>query len=170
MSWIDKELRRRQKAQAKDRDGHSVQLEGEGAQTETERLTALWDRFEQAHAALPTELKLQRQTPADTAFSPDRMMFKVLLLASNHAGLGLTNDGIRYFWPKGNARRSNNFWIRYRVGKGYVLSRRVKPSWVRPATEERLLNERSVDAIIKSLVTGKRVTWRQVRKRRLWLF
>jgi len=170
MSWIDKELRRRQTAQVKSQTGSSVQAEGDAAQTEAERLLALWARFEQAHEALPTELKLTRQTPEDTAFSPDRAMFKVLLLTHNHAGLGLTQDGIRYFWPKGNTRKSNNFWIRYRVGKGYVLSRRVQASWISSAVDERAMNERSVDAVIKALVTGKRVTWRSVRRRRLWLF
>jgi hypothetical protein len=133
-------------------------------------MAALWERFEDANNALPPELKLTRQSRDTTPFSPDRAMYQTLFLGANGAGLGFTGAAIRYFWPKKDANKSNNFWIRYEIPKGYVLNRRMKPSWTRPNVDERALDESAVDHIVKCLVTEKRVKWRAVSKRRFWLF
>jgi hypothetical protein len=172
MSWIDKELRRRQKADSRKQDKNSVAapLGPAGAGTAVLSMAELWEKFEDANNALPPELKLIRQSAASANFSPDRAMYLTLFLAANGAGLGFTGSAVRYFWPKKDAKKSNNFWVRYEPAKGYVLSRRLKPSWIRPNVEESSFNPGMVDHIVKCLVTDTRVTWRAISKRRFWFF
>ena len=173
MSWIDKELRRRQQREPRPKaadDGSSVAPEDAEGASDLARIAALWDRFEQANAALPAELQLRREGPAEQTFRPDRAMFQTLLLATNDAGIGFTGDAIRYFWPRKNPKRSNNFWIRYQPGKGAMLSRRQAPSLVRMSVAEQRFNEGKVEHILRCLVTQKLVSWRSIGKRRFWLF
>ena len=170
MSWIDRELRRRQKLEAKQRDGNSMPPAAPGAGSTAARIATLWGRFEAANDALPEELRLARKTPANGRFAPEHAMFQVFLQSSNGAGIGFTGDAVRYVWPKPNMKKSNNFWIRCQPEAGYLLGRRVGPSLAEPRIVEREFDERSVDRIMRRLVTAKRVTWRSVRKRRFWLF
>ena len=173
MSWIDKELRQRQKREGRSKagaDGLSVSPEEAEGGGDLARIVALWARFEQANAALPAELQLRREGPARPTFSPERAMFQSLLMAGNDAGIGFTGDAIRYFWPRKNLKRSNNFWIRYQPGKGAIVSRRQAPSLMRMSVAEQRFNERKVDHILRCLVTQKMVSWRSIGKRRFWLF
>jgi hypothetical protein len=170
MSWTDKELRRREKkaavTRAQDASASTQGDEGSAA----EHMARLWADFEAVHNALPAPLQLKRLTAADNEFATGHSMFVVLLLAKNGAGIGYTGDGIRYIWPKGNNRRSNNFWIRWQPEQGLRLSRRVKPGLLRPAIEEHAFQPSSIEHIFKCLVTEQRVKYRAVRKRRFWLF
>jgi hypothetical protein len=170
MSWIDKELRRRQKADSRKQDKRSGATPADAAASEALFIAELWEKFENSLATLPPELKLTRQTEANTSFSPDKAIYLTLFLAANGAGLGFTGSAVRYFWPKKDANKSNNFWIRYEPARGFVLQRRLKPSWTRPNVDERAFNEGAVDHIVKCLVTDKRVKWRAVSKRRFWIF
>jgi hypothetical protein len=170
MSWIEKELKRRQKAEAKEPDGHSIASASPAPSSAIERIKSLWDRFEQCNDALPQELRLQRKTSSTGNLAPEHAMFVVMLRSSNGSGIGFTGDAIRYVWPIPSLKKSNNFWIRARAGAGYVIGRRVGTSLAEPKMNERPFDERAVERIIKCLVTSKRVTWRSIRKRRFWLF
>jgi hypothetical protein len=173
MSWIDKELRRRQMREARPKGGDenlSVSPETAEAGTDSARIAALWARFEQANAALPAELQLRREGPEQQTYKPERAMFQTLLLAANDAGIGYTGGAIRYFWPRKNMQRSNNFWIRYQADKGAMLSRRQTPSLLRMSMAERRFDERKVEHILRCMVTLQKVNWRSVGKRRFWLF
>jgi len=173
MSWIDKELRRRQKQPAPARAATSVAPSENGASSEIERIAALWEKFEEANRALPDALRLQRQTASTSVFPVELAMLTTLLKAGNGACIGFSGRAIRYFWPKPNPKKSNNFWIRAHPEKGYLLNRRIKPIGLgaeMAEMAERRFNEGSIDHILRCLVTGKRVSWRSVCKRRLWLF
>lgn len=170
MSWIDKELHKRRKVEARSREVGSVIPPQRAEGHEIERITALWERFEETNRALPPELKLERRTAASGSFPPELSMLTTLLMSGNGAAIGFSGRAIRYFWPKPNAKKSNNFWIRCDPDRGFVLNRRIKPTALGSGTDEAAFDERSIDHIFECLVTGKRVTWRAVRKRRLWLF
>jgi hypothetical protein len=170
MSWIDKELRKREKQEARAQARMDSVQAGEGDAADGSRIQALWDLFEATNDALPEKLRLQREVSAGDGFPSERSMFLVMLNAKNGACLGYTGDAIRYLWPHKSARSSNNFWIRWQPGQGYRLSRRVKATALRPGTEERAFREPAVDHILRCLVIDKRVTFRSVRKRRFWLF
>ncbi|MSQ70970.1 MAG: hypothetical protein EXR27_06720 [Betaproteobacteria bacterium] len=170
MSWIDKELRRRQKAEAKRSGANSKKKADTTPETESAKIAALWEQFERKNGDLPPELRLVRQTASEIKFSPERSIFQVLLLAENASGIGFTGDALRYFWPKMNANKSNNFWIRWQPERGYYLSRRIKLTWSGLSTEERPFNEASLDSIFKCMVTGKLVKYQLLRKRGFWHF
>jgi hypothetical protein len=170
MSWIDKELRKREKLEARANARLESVQAAEGDAAAGARIQALWDLFEATNDALPEKLKLKREAPASDGFSSEHSMFLVVLKAKNGACLGYTGDAIRYIWPQKSLRSSNNFWIRWQPGLGYRLSRRVKPTMFRPSVEERAFRQPAVDHILRCLVIDKRVTFRSVRKRRFWLF
>lgn len=170
MSWIDKEMRRRQRLEGQGRSGLSTASAADAQSAEPDAMAALWARIEQAHAKLPPELQLTRQTPATASLPEALAMCQVVWRAANGAGIGFAGNGIRYAWPKPRLKKSNNFWIRSRPSTGYYLSRRVKSGMPGLTMEESRFDERSVDHVLKCLVTGRQVTWRSVRRRRFWLF
>jgi len=170
MSWIDKELRRRQKIVVKKREENSIAPAGPGAGNELERISALWGLFEQANNALPPELRLLRKTPSTNSFAPEHAVFSVLLQSHNGSGIGLTGVAIKYVWPKPGQKKSNNLWIRCQAETGYFLGRRVGGTIAEPNMDERVFNERAVEHIIECLVKARRVSWRSVSKRRFWIF
>jgi hypothetical protein len=176
MTWIDKELRKREKREAREardlaRNTAAPTIDpAAAAAAEAASIQALWERIEALNQALPEPLQLQRETPIDDQFAADRSMFRVLLSAKNGAAVGYTGDAIRYLWPKKNVRTSYNFWIRWRPVQGYRVCRRTRPSVLRGEVEERAFNESSLDRLFRCLVTERRVTFRAVRKRRFWLF
>jgi hypothetical protein len=170
MSWIDKELRKREKLEARAAARQDSVLADEDGAPDGARIQALWDLFEATNDGLPDKLKLKREVPVSDGFPSDRSMFLVTLNAKNGACLGYTGDAIRYVWPQKSLRSSNNFWIRWQPGRGYRLSRRVKATAFTPGTQERAFREPAVDHILRCLVTDKRVTFRSVRKRRFWFF
>jgi hypothetical protein len=170
MSWIDKELRKREKLEARAAARQESVLAEEAGAPDGARIQALWDLFEATNDALPEKLKLKREVSAGDDFPTERSMFLVMLNAKNGACLGYTGDAIRYLWPQKSLRSSNNFWIRWQPGQGYRLSRRVKATAFRPGTEERAFREPAVDHMLRCLVMQKRITFRSVRKKRFWLF
>ena len=108
MSWIDKELKRRAKAV----QAEAVVRESEAERRDPSRLMVeLWQRFEAANAALPTELRLRVERVDTPPTQGPR--FQTWLRADNGAGLGFAGDAIRYVWPERNAKKSRNFWIRW---------------------------------------------------------
>lgn|GEM_PF-1296413 len=161
MSWVEKELKKRTAAEARDTaSGASTQGESEpdsGPQTAAARIASLWARLEAVNQALPDELKLRRDVNKVGDFVGLTPLFPVALVAANGACLGYTADGIRYLWPEKNARQSNNFWLRWQVGKGHVVQRRVVGSWVKPVTQETKFSDKSCEHMIKCLVTGVRI-------------
>lgn len=170
MSWIDKELRRRERQEARANAKHDSVPAGDDAADESAKISALWDRFEAINEALPEKLQLKRDISDGKGFPSERSIFLIFLSAKNGAGIGYTGDGIRYIWPQKHTRSSYNFWIRWNPGQGFQVSRRVKPTMFRPGTDERAFHEPAIDHIFKCLVTDTRVRFRSVRKKRLWLF
>ena len=170
MSWVDKELRKREQRALPSRDAGTTPSSTVTPVTAAEKLTALWEHIEAANEQLPPALKLARKTAAELQFFAERSMFRLLLLSGNDAGIGLTADAVRYFWPAPNLQKSNNFWIRWNPDGGYIVARRIHSRFTGPGMVERTFDERSIEHIVKCLVTGKLVTFRSVRKRRLGLF
>ena len=174
MSWIKKELRKRERlearAAAQEPGSQDSEQAGEVAALAAAKTQALWDRIEATHAALPEPLQLKREVPDRLEFPSERAAMRVLLSAKNGACIGYTGDAVRYLWPKKNASKSNNFWIRWQVGPGYVVSRRTRPSLLRAGAEERAFRDSAVDHILRCLVTERQVSFRSVRKRRFGLF
>ena len=162
MSWIDKEIRRRDKARTA---AAPSQPSPEQAAT---RMAALWAELESANDALPPDLRLAAdRNPAPAIEGPG---FRVWLRAPNGAALGFTGEAIRYLWPDANPRRSNNFWIHWSPERGrYVTIQRVGPAAQARAAESRFEVPRAA-YVIKCLVTGIRLKPGAVRKRRLGLF
>ena len=161
MSWVEKELKKRSATLARESaTGASTQGESEpdsGPQTADSRIADLWARLEASNQALPAELRLRRDVNKVGDFVGLTPLFPVALVADNGACLGFTEDGIRYLWPDKNARKSNNFWLRWKPGKGYVVNRRVAGSWIRPTTQESKFSDESCEHMIKCLVTGLRI-------------
>ena len=157
MSWIEEELRRREALAARDSVASASNPGDKAAPAETSGILSLWDRFEAANKALPDPLQLRRQVrkPGPVPFGVPN--FLVWLIALNGAGLGLTEDGIRYLWPTESRQKSNNFWIHWRAKKGYWLVRRVGPTTGVPRTSERRFKDNSVDHMLRCLVTNTRV-------------
>ncbi|MDP3222669.1 MAG: hypothetical protein Q8M96_05995 [Rubrivivax sp.] len=161
MSWVEKELKRRSTSEARETaSGASTQGESEpdsSPQTAASRIADLWARLEAGNQALPAALRLRRDVNKVGDFVGLTPMFPVALVANNGACLGFTEDGIRYLWPEKNARKSNNFWLRWKPEKGYVAHRRVAGSWIRPSMQEMKFSDKACEHMIKCLVTGLRI-------------
>jgi hypothetical protein len=170
MSWIDKEVRRRQKRDSQGRGDTSITPSSGGLNGDAKSIAELWDRLEATNEALPPELKLPRLSASTTKFYNEFSVCAVLLKGSNGAGIGFTGDAIRYIWPVKRLRKSNNLWIKAHGTFGYVVSRRVKTSMPGVTMVEAAFDEQSVDHILKCLVTDRQVTWRTVTRRRFWIF
>ena len=162
MSWVDKELKRRKKTAVRDTQPGLPLHQPQEAVDPVEKLRALWQRLEEHNAALPAPLRLRREVPQPGKFAAPGPVFAVALVASNGACLGLTDDGLRYLWPEKAARKSNNFWIRWKAGQGFVINRRVGGSVAGTIEDEHPFNEDSVEHIIKCLVTNARVKSRSL--------
>lgn len=174
MSWIDKELRRRQKQEAR-QDGRgrgvtSLQDSDSAAGDDTSSIAALWDRLEEANAALPPELQLPRLTASTERFDESFANCVVVLMAANGAGIGFTGGAIRYVWPEKRLSKSNNLWIKSQGAAGYAVSRRVKTSMPGITMQDAPFDERSVEPILRNMVTNRQVTWRMVTRRRFLFF
>ena len=157
MSWIEDELRRREALAARDSASGESRPGDKAFQAETGGIVSLWDRFEAANKALPEKLQLRRQARKPGPLPLVVPNFLVWLIAPNGAGLGLTEDGIRYLWPAESRQKSNNFWIHWQPKKGYRLVRRVGPASGVPRTSDRRFNDDSVDHMMRCLVTNTRV-------------
>ena len=162
MSWIEEELRRREALAARDSVADASKPDEKAVQPDSSGILSLWDQFEAANKALPEPLQLRRQVrkPGPVSFGVPN--FLGWLIAPNGAGLGLTEDGIRYRWPAENRQKSNNFWIHWRPRKGYWLVRRVGPASGEPRTSERRFKDDSVDHMLRCLVTNTRVDCKAV--------
>ncbi|MEN9630214.1 MAG: hypothetical protein RJA10_3442 [Pseudomonadota bacterium] len=174
MSWIDKELRRRQKQEAR-QDGHSrgntsINADDSAQGEDAHGITALWERLEAANAALPPELRLPRLTDSTGRFPEEFANCVVVLRAANGAGIGFTGTAIRYVWPKKRLSKSNNLWIKTQGAAGYAASRRVKTSMPGITMQDAPFDDRSVERIVRSIVTNRQVTWRMVTRRRFLFF
>ena len=175
MSWVDTELKRRtaraarESASGASKKGDSGRGES-GTDQDANRISTLWDRFEEANHALPPALKLQPQLDRPDDPGPGKPPFRQWLKAPNGAGLGFNGEGIRYYWPQQSKGKSNNFWIRWEAGMGYAVCRRVALSSSSAKTEKLRFKESSVEHMLKCLVTGVRINPRAIRVRRFWLF
>lgn len=161
MSWIEDELRRREALEARESAAGALKS-ADKDQAKSSGILSLWDRFEAANQALPEKLQLRRQARKPGPVLPGVPNFLVWLIAPNGAGLGLTEDGIRYLWPEENRLKSNNFWIHSGKKKGYRLVRRVGQATDLPGSSERRLNANAVDEILRRLVTNARVDYKAV--------
>lgn len=167
MSWIDKELKRRQAASGA--RGAASALDG--AEGGSAMVQGLWQQLEETNEALPEELRLPIETQGLAMSPPGGPVFTKWLRASNGAGLGLTADAIRYWWPdRSKGKKSHNFWIVWMPGRGLRVRRRISSNAVVPVMTDAAFDDRSVSRLLRCLVTGKRVTIRSIRRKRLWIF
>ena len=175
MSWVDAELKKRTARAARattsgaSKSGESGRGESTN-QLDANRVSTLWDRFEEANHALPPALKLQPQLNRPDDSLPGQPPFRQWLKAPNGAGLGFNGEGIRYHWPQHGKGKSNNFWIRWEAGMGYAVWRRVGLTSSSARTEKLRFKESSVEHMMKCLVTGVRVKPKAIRVRRFWFF
>ncbi len=155
-SWVDKELKKRSAA-APVATAAGAADDGAAA---AQQIAALWQRIVDANRALPDELRLEfdeHPLPAPAALPGPR--FLAWLRAPNGAALGLTGDAIRYLWPDpAQGKKSHNFWIRATPQRGLVLTRRIGGAMGMPNVTEYRFDERRIDGLLRSLVTGRRVT------------
>src|SRR5262245_6796372 len=163
MSWTEKELKRRAADSKRLAPSQSMA-------SASDRMQALWNHFERANAALPSELQLVLDGGEATLSASEQATFTAWLKARDGSALGYATDGIRYVWPDAGTRRSNNFWIRWDAKKErYMVLQRIGNS--APVNiVSYAFDDAQVDYMIKRLVLGKRIRARAVRKRRLWLF
>jgi hypothetical protein len=169
MSWVDKELKRRSAA-ARDSALRSSRPADSGLAAEPDHIAALWRRFTTANDALPPELRLAREPGNAVPFAVEGAVFDHWLMAPGGAALGYNGLAIRYQWPEPDPRRSNNFWILWREGPGYVVHRRVDSIWAGAGLQERRFRDSRIDHMLRCLVTGKRIRLRSIVRRRFWLF
>ena len=165
MSWIDKEVKKRERQVRKSQPPSRMDTASEAV-----KMAELWSIVQAANDALPPDLKLQGAFDPSLNALPGAPIFIAGLRAPNGAGLGFTGDAVRYTWPERSQRVSHNFWIRWKAGGGYTSTQRAKPSATAPKTSDRTFDPARVEYLIKCLVLGIRVTPRAIRKRRLWIF
>ena len=175
-SWIEKELKKRTAAAAE----HSVPNEAARQDGPAERMAALWAQLEAANEALPPELRLPvvRDTsppppPLPLPESMQPVRFVAWLRAPNGATLSFAGNALRYVWPqRAKGRRSRNFWLRWDAERNsYRTNQRVGPAHTAtPHVSEYRFDEKYVEYMVRCLVTGKRISPRDIRKRRLWIF
>lgn len=172
MSWVDKELKKKQRAAARARGAGPISRTHADAEGHRDpaRIRALWERIVQANEALPPELRLRRDGNPMGAAAESGPPFHLWLVAENEAALGFNGEAIRYEWPRIHPRKSNNFWICWTREKGYYLNRRVERLWSSNETEERPFDESRIDHLLKCLVRGERVTTRSLSARRIPFF
>ena len=164
MSWTERELKKRKQAVR-----HSA-ASVPSVNAATDHMAALWKKMENANNGLPEELRLAADYNLPAVPAYDAPQFLVWYRAAEGAGLGFTGDAIRYVWPESGQRASNNFWVRWHPERGFRLSRRVFSPVTGPKIVERSFSDKRVDYMIRCLVTGRLITPRAVRKKRLWLF
>ncbi len=170
MSWVEKELKKRSAAAARDMSPRSSRRGDSSLHGDPAHIAALWARIEAANDALPAELRLAREPGNAVAFAVALAAFQHWLVAPDGAALGFNGDGIRYQWPVPNPRKSHNLWIRWREGPGYVVQRRVASMFAGDGLQERRFDESRIDRMLRCLVTGERIRLRTVARRRLGLF
>lgn len=167
MSWVDKELKRRKKTAVRDTQPGLPLHQPPEEVDPVKKLGALWRRLETLNEALPGPLRLRREVHQPGKFVGPGPAFPVALVASNGACVGLTDEGVRYIWPEKASRKSNNFWIRWKAGLGFVIHRRIGGSPAGTIEDEHKFNEDSVEHIIKCLVTNVRVKSKSLHTGRL---
>jgi hypothetical protein len=168
MSWIDKELKRREaqpvaSTKARTAGGGDSQMPDE-----TAAMQLLWEKIEALNQALPEPLRLRVDLNRQDGLLFNTPAFRMWLMAPDGAGLGFTGEGVRYFWPVPSRRRSHNFWIRWHEMHGYRVTQRLSSSGTGASAVEAPFNEAKLDHIIQCLVQGRRVRFRAVRVRRWW--
>lgn len=162
MTWVDKELKRREKTVVRDtRPGLPLHRPSDDVDP-VKKLGALWRRLESLNEALPAALRLRREVHQPGQHVGAGPVFPVALVAPNGACLGLTDEGVRYVWPERAARKSNNFWIRWKTDQGFVIHRRIGGTAAGTIEDEHRFNEDSAEHIIKCLVTNVRVRSRSL--------
>ena len=168
MSWIDKELKRRQvkpaaSARARAAVGTDSQMSGE-----SEAMQVLWDKVEALNGALPEQLRLRPVSSGQDGLQVNMPACRMWLMAPDGAGLGFSGEGVRYSWPVPSRRRSHNFWIRWHAEQGLRVTQRLGWSWTGASVVEAPFNEAKLDHIIQCLVQGRRARFRAVRARGKW--
>lgn len=169
MSWIQKELKRRELQQQRDEGLTLMAPMPTPTVLAADQVRALWVRLLDENAELPDALRLQPATPPppDALGSP---VIREWLKAPNGAGLGITHDALRYVWPKRSVNRSNNFWIRWHTPtNGFRIERRVGHG-LPPVMDIYRFDEARLSDLLRGLVVCKQVTPRSLRKRRFWIF
>lgn len=159
MSWTEKEIKKRRSRE--ERSTPSPRTPKTSEQEATERL---WNRIDLANKNLPAELQLETQR-IDPPAKPMLPTFRIWLRAPNGAAIGCASDAIRYIWPKANAQRSNNFWIRW----NFELQRHVVVRRMGNTVRVYRFDERRIDYLIRRLVMGRIVAASALRVRRFWL-
>jgi hypothetical protein len=168
MSWIDKELKRRARAATTASAPAEMAPAADPQAVAEQAMHLLWQKLESANAALPAELRLQREEVTSPPSQGPR--FRVWLRAPNGAALGFAGDAVRYLWPERNKNRSHNFWIRWNAERGHhELSQRITAA-VPPLMKQSRLDEARLDRLLQHLVQGRRIKPGALRKKRLWLF
>ena len=168
MSWIEKELKRREAKSGG--PGHTPATNASDSQMPDPgaAMQMLWEKIEALNQALPEPLRLRPDLQRQDGLLLNTPAFRVWLMAPDGAGLGFTGEGVRYFWPVPGRRRSHNFWIRWHDQHAYRVTQRLGWSWTGASTAEAAFNEAALDHIIQCLVQGRRVRFRNVRVRRRW--
>ncbi len=162
MSWIDKELKRRTIA------GELAPRRTAEAADPARIISDLWQRMQQANAALPEALRLR----VEVVETPPRIgpHVRIWLRAPNGAALGFAGDAIRYSWPERRSSRSRNFWITWNADQERLeISQRVGLD-TPPVMRRWRFDTRRIEQLLQGLVTSRQVKPRSLRKRRLWLF
>ncbi len=162
MSWIDKELKRRTIA------GELAPRRTAEAADPARIISDLWQRMQQANAALPEALRLR----VEVVETPPRIgpHVRIWLRAPNGAALGFAGDAIRYSWPERRSSRSRNFWITWNADQERLeISQRVGLD-IPPVMRRWRFDTRRIEQLLQGLVTSRQVKPRSLRKRRRWLF
>jgi hypothetical protein len=162
VSWIDKELKRRTIA------GELAPRRTAEAADPARIISDLWQRMQQANAALPEALRLR----VEVVETPPRIgpHVRIWLRAPNGAALGFAGDAIRYSWPERRSSRSRNFWITWNADQERLeISQRVGLD-IPPVMRRWRFDTRRIEQLLQGLVTSRQVKPRSLRKRRLWLF
>ncbi len=162
MSWIEKELKRRTKVV------EPAPRRAAEAADPARIISDLWQRVEQANAALPEALRLR----VELVETRPRMgpHVRIWLRAPNGAALGFAGDAIRYSWPARRSSRSRNFWITWNADQERLeISQRVGLD-TPPVMRRWRFDTRRIEQLLQGLVTNRQVKPRSLRKRRLWLF
>ena len=170
MSWVKKELKKKNAELARNTVPDRGMGQAAQCQEVAAKIAALWDQLEAANSALPAALRLRREVGKPGSFAVDLPNFPVMLVAHNGACMGYAEDGIRYIWPVRSPRKSNNFWIRWKAGSGYLVNHRIGLSASGPITQDRPFRASSIDFMLKCLVTGVRIKPGAVSAKRFWFF